>query len=315
MASANRTFFNYDMTFHDDSAEEGRDGQNNDVTFRDQNYGRHQGANIHPVHPVYPSAFPDLTFMDDQAPAMNPGRSGGRDWRNQPPAPLNLCPPTSADLCPPPPPPPPSRADQDMPMPRTPMPVFSPEHEAQMTGAKRKILASDNCDDGSKRKRGCENEESLNASSDIDAMIRFKRSEMERAEAVRREQTRTLVSLVPIVCDTGTRFPDTVKYASLHELSQMLTQNPALVEDLLKHKPNMLKHFDAITYRNPDKEEVVVDVFKMVSVMASNYLKLVLSSGENDKHFKHLLKRFIKSDFKDVAANAKLLVESCKTQI
>ena len=48
-------------------------------------------------------------------------------------------------------------------------------------------------------------DESRNISIDIDAMIRTKRSELERADAVHQEKIRTLVMLIPIVCDSGNR--------------------------------------------------------------------------------------------------------------
>ena len=156
----------------------------------------------------------------------------------------------------------------------------------------------------------------MNTSTDIDAMIRTKRSEMERADAVHQEKIRTLVSLIPIVCDSGNRYPEPVVSASLTSMTEMLTNHqPSLVEELLRNKPNILKHLDDLSYRNQTKEEVVKAVFQIVSVIASGCIRVLLSSGDNDKYFKSLLKRFLKSEFKEVAANAKELIENCKTRV
>jgi len=199
--------------------------------------------------------------------------------------------------------------------PRTPFPT--PE-QASGVGAKRKLLTNNGEEqkDPPKRTRLSRTDESMNTSTDIDAMIRTKRSEMERADAVHQEKIRTLVSLIPIVCDSGNRYPEPVVSASLTSMTEMLTNHqPSLVEELLRNKPNILKHLDDLSYRNQTKEEVVKAVFQIVSVIASGCIRVLLSSGDNDKYFKSLLKRFLKSEFKEVAANAKELIENCKTRV
>lgn len=209
----------------------------------------------------------------------------------------------------------PSSSEIECQRPRTPFPT--PE-QASGVGAKRKLLTNNGEEqkDPPKRTRLSRTDESMNTSTDIDAMIRTKRSEMERADAVHQEKIRTLVSLIPIVCDSGNRYPEPVVSASLTSMTEMLTNHqPSLVEELLRNKPNILKHLDDLSYRNQTKEEVVKAVFQIVSVIASGCIRVLLSSGDNDKYFKSLLKRFLKSEFKEVAANAKELIENCKTRV
>jgi len=209
----------------------------------------------------------------------------------------------------------PSSSEIECQRPRTPFPT--PE-QASGVGAKRKLLTNNGGEqkDPPKRTRLSRTDESMNTSTDIDAMIRTKRSEMERADAVHQEKIRTLVSLIPIVCDSGNRYPEPVVSASLTSMTEMLTNHqPSLVEELLRNKPNILRHLDDLSYRNQTKEEVVKAVFQIVSVIASGCIRVLLSSGDNDKYFKSLLKRFLKSEFKEVAANAKELIESCKTRV
>ena len=165
-------------------------------------------------------------------------------------------------------------------------------------------------------------DESLNASTDIDAVIRFNRIEMERAVAVYQEKCVTLTSLVPIVCDsTGSRYPDPVRFAALESLAEMLAGNGdttslQLVEELIKIKPNVLKHLDEVAFRHSGKEQVLTSVFRILSVMAENCFKLLLASGgDNDRHVKNLLKRFMMCDFNDVATKAKSLVDKLKAQM
>jgi len=209
----------------------------------------------------------------------------------------------------------PSSSEIECQRPRTPFPT--PE-QASGVGAKRKLLTNNGEEqkDPPKRTRLSRTDESMNTSTDIDAMIRTKRSEMERADAVHQEKIRTLVSLIPIVCDSGNRYPEPVVSASLTSMTEMLTNHqPSLVEELLRNKPNILRHLDDLSYRNQTKEEVVKAVFQIVSVIASGCIRVLLSSGDNDKYFKSLLKRFLKSEFKEVAANAKELIENCKTRV
>jgi len=209
----------------------------------------------------------------------------------------------------------PSSSEIECQRPRTPFPT--PE-QALGVGAKRKLLTNNGEEqkDPPKRTRLSRTDESMNTSTDIDAMIRTKRSEMERADAVHQEKIRTLVSLIPIVCDSGNRYPEPVVSASLTSMTEMLTNHqPSLVEELLRNKPNILRHLDDLSYRNQTKEEVVKAVFQIVSVIASGCIRVLLSSGDNDKYFKSLLKRFLKSEFKEVAANAKELIENCKTRV
>ena len=104
--------------------------------------------------------------------------------------------------------------------------------------------------------------------------------------------------------------------ASLTSMTDMLTNHqPSLVEELLRNKPNILKHLDDLSYRYQTKEVVVEAVFRIVSAIASGCIRVLLSAGDNDKYFKSLLKRFLKSEFKEVAANAKELIENCKTRV
>lgn len=286
MASTDRTFFLNDVTFHEDSWDAAVTNNNNDVTFHDQNGGG-GGGGMTPAAAMAAAAPPmnnnnpiDLTFFDD----VKPGTSYLPDA------------PTASLMTP-------NDIEANTPMPRTPMPT--PQ------SAKRKIFHGE----GAHTKRiRCD--DSMNTSTDIDAMIRYKRIEMERAEAVRQEKRLTLVNLIPIVCDGGGgRYPDPVKFAALDSLAEMLAGHTDLVEDLVRNKPNVLKHMDEIAFRHADKEKVFTAVFRILSIMAENCFKLLLSTGDNDKHVKSLFKRFIKSDYSDVSMNAKLLVEKCKTQM
>jgi len=278
MASKDRTFFLNDMTFHDDSWDAAVQNNNNDMTFHDQNGGGGGGLMAPPAAaPNNNNHNPiDLTFFDD----IKPGTSYLPDA------------PTASLMTP--------RHDPNTPMPRTPMPT--PQ------SAKRKIFEGE----APKRLR-CD--DSMNTSTDIDTMIRYKRIEMERADAVRQEKRLTLVNLIPIVCDAGSRYPDPVKFAALDSLAEMLAGHTELVEDLVRNKPNVLKHMDEIAFRHSDKEMVFTSVFRILSIMAENCFQLLLSNGDSDRHVKNLLKRFIKSDYRDVSANAKLLVENFKTQV